>query len=134
MNFDKLNNLVSIPKKSEASKNVKKEYKAEIMELLNRSDYENIIKDNKVVFVCFYATWCPPCRMLRPILEEYMENYPDNLILTINTDEFKDIHKIYDIHNVPTILCFKDGNIEYTLDGYIEYEEIEEKYNELNGN
>ena len=104
------------------------------MELENRNDYENIIKDNKVVFVCFYATWCPPCRMLKPILEEYMENYPDNLILTINTDVFKDIHKIYDIHNVPTILCFKEGNIEYTLDGYIEYEEIEEKYNELLGN
>lgn len=101
------------------------------MELVNRSDYEKILEENKVVFVCFYATWCPPCRMLKPILEEYIENYPNNLILTINTDEFKDIHKMYDIHNVPTILCFKNNVIMHTLDGYIEYEEIEEKYNEL---
>ncbi len=101
------------------------------MELVNREEYEQILKDNKVVFVCFYATWCPPCRMLKPILEEYMENYPDNLILTINTDNIKDIHKSYDIHNVPTILCFKNGEIVDTLDGYIEYEEIEEKFNDL---
>ncbi len=101
------------------------------MELEKREDYEVILKQNKVVFVCFYATWCPPCRMLKPILEEYMENYPDNLILTINTDNFKDIHKSYDIHNVPTILCFKNEEIVDTLDGYIEYEEIEDKFNEL---
>ena len=101
------------------------------MELINREDYEKILQENKVVFVCFYTTWCPPCRMLRPILEEYMENYQDNLILTINTDNIKDIHKLYDIHNVPTILCYKDEEIVDTLDGYIEYEEIEEKFNEL---
>ena len=47
------------------------------MELINREDYEKILQENKVVFVCFYTTWCPPCRMLRPILEEYMENNPD---------------------------------------------------------
>ena len=49
------------------------------MELINREDYEKILQENKVVFVCFYTTWCPPCRMLRPILEEYMENYQENL-------------------------------------------------------
>ena len=42
------------------------------MELEKREDYEIIIKEHKVIFVVFYATWCPPCRMLRPILEEYM--------------------------------------------------------------
>ncbi|MBE6130843.1 MAG: thioredoxin family protein [Erysipelotrichaceae bacterium] len=101
------------------------------MELLNREDYEKILNENKVIFVFFYATWCPPCKMLKPIVEEYMENYPDNVFLLINTDNFKDIHKSYDIHNVPTILCFKNGKIVDTLDGYIEYEEIEDKFNEL---
>ena len=81
------------------------------MELLNREDYETILKENEVIFVFFYATWCPPCKMLKPIVEEYMENYPDNAFLLINTDNFKDIHKSYDIHNVPTILCFKNGEI-----------------------
>lgn len=104
------------------------------MELEKREDYEVLIKEHKVIFVVFYATWCPPCRMLRPILEEYMENNPDHMFLQINTDVFKDIHKMYDIHNVPTILCFKDGKIADILDGYIEYEEIEEKYNELLNN
>ena len=101
------------------------------MELLNREDYEKILEENEVIFVFFYATWCPPCKMLKPIVEEYMENYPDNAFLLINTDNFKDIHKSYDIHNVPTILCFKNGEIVDTLDGYIEYEEIEDKFNEL---
>lgn len=101
------------------------------MELLNREDYETILKENEVIFVFFYATWCPPCKMLKPIVEEYMENYPDNAFLLINTDNFKDIHKSYDIHSVPTILCFKNGEIVDTLDGYIEYEEIEDKFNEL---
>ena len=44
------------------------------MELLNKEDYKTILEEHEVLFVVFYATWCPPCRMLRPILEEYMEN------------------------------------------------------------
>lgn len=101
------------------------------MELLNKEDYQTILKEHEVLFVVFYATWCPPCRMLRPILEEYMENNPDNFILTINTDNIKEIHKSYDIHNIPMILCIKNGEVVDTLDGYIEYEELEEKFTAL---
>lgn len=82
--------------------------------------------------VFFYSTWCPPCRMLRPIIEEFIENNPDKIILCINTDNIKTIHKTYNIHNVPTILCIKKGTVIDIIDGFIEYEELEEKFAELN--
>ncbi len=98
------------------------------MELENKEEFEQIIKENEYFMAFFYSTWCPPCRMLRPIIEEYIENNIDNLIICVNTDQIKDLHKSYGITNVPTILCFKNGDIVDTIDGFIEYEEIEEKY------
>ncbi len=101
------------------------------MELEQREKLEQLIKENECLMVFFYSTWCPPCRMLRPIIEEYMENNEDDLIVCINTDQIKDLHKSYGVFNVPTILCIKNGEIVDTIDGYVEYEEIEERYNQL---
>lgn len=101
------------------------------MELTEKKELSQLIADNEFLMVFFYSTWCPPCRMLRPIIEEYMENNEDDLIICVNTDQIKDLHKTYGILNVPTILCIKNGKIIDTIDGYIEYEELEEYYQSL---
>lgn len=101
------------------------------MELEKLEDYEQILKENEVLMVFFYSTWCPPCRMVRPIVEEFIENNEDKLIVSVNTDNIKTLHKSLDIHSVPTILCIKNGEIVDTIEGFIEYEELEEKFLEL---
>lgn len=81
------------------------------MILKNINDFENIIS-NGTVLVDFYATWCGPCKMLSPILEELAEEYKDQIeILKIDVDEFDSIASKYGILSIPTLLLFKDGEL-----------------------
>ena len=102
--------------------------------LENRDEFENLIKSHDVVMVEFYSTWCPPCKMFRPILEEYMEDHPDDFCITVNTDNVKDIHKKYGVRTVPTLVFFKNGEVADTIDGYCEPEDLEETFEELREN
>ena len=64
-----------------------------------------------VVVVDFFATWCGPCRMLVPILEELEKELDDVKIVTLNIDDAEDVAADYDIMSVPTLLLFKSGEV-----------------------
>lgn len=98
------------------------------MEITNLSEFKEFVATSEVVLVSFFSTWCPPCRMLKPILEEFMENHEDKKIIFINTDTLKEISNAYEIYNVPTLCWFKNGEIIDSLSGYVEYEEIEDMF------
>ncbi len=70
-----------------------------------------------VVVVDFFATWCGPCRMLVPILEELEKELDDVKIVTLNIDDAEDIAADYDIMSVPTLLLFKEGKVVSTCVG-----------------
>lgn len=63
------------------------------------------------VLVDFFATWCGPCRMLMPILEEVASENPDIKIVKVNVDEEADLASDYEIRNLPTLLVFQEGKI-----------------------
>ena len=71
-------------------------------DLINSTDFEKILMDNEFVLVDFFATWCPPCKMLAPILEQISNERNDILVLKVNIDEFKSIADKYDI---PVAIC-----------------------------
>lgn len=98
------------------------------MEINNLEQFKEFVNTTDVVLVSFYSTWCPPCRMLKPIIEEYIENNEDKKIFFINTDDLKEISSAYGIYNVPTLCWFKNGEIVDTLSGYVEYEEIDDVF------
>ena len=77
----------------------------------------------------FSATWCGPCRMLEPILEELSNNYN---ILKIDVDECKDIAKKYGVMSIPTIIIFKDVSNKGESIGFKPKEEIEKLIKESN--
>lgn len=80
--------------------------------ILERStDFENIILKGTVL-VDFFATWCGPCKMLAPILEELAEEYREKItILKIDVDEFSPIASKFSVFSIPTLILFKDGEI-----------------------
>ena len=82
-------------------------------------NFENeIIKNDKLTVVDFYANWCGPCRKLSPILEEVeSELSADIKFAKINTDENIEVAKQYQVSGLPTLLIFKNGEVVERLVG-----------------
>lgn len=79
----------------------------------------------KGLVVCdFFATWCGPCRMLAPILEDVSESRDDAVFLKVDVDENYDLAKSFGIMSVPTVLFFKDGTLIDKSIGLINSEKI----------
>ena len=83
----------------------------------NVAEYEEAIKEG-VVLVDFFATWCGPCKMLSPLLEEIAEENPNINILKIDVDEVSELAVRYGIQAIPTLMLFKNGQRVETRMGY----------------
>lgn len=73
-------------------------------------EFEQTIETGKVL-VDFFATWCGPCRMLSPVLEELSEEVNDVTIIKVDVDELPELARRYAIMSIPTIFYFVDGQI-----------------------
>ena len=78
------------------------------IELIDQ-EFDEIIKED-LVLVDFYATWCGPCRMLSPILDEVLKE-TDITLLKVDVDKNEMIAKRYGIMSIPTMILFKNGEI-----------------------
>jgi thioredoxin 1 len=67
-------------------------------------------KDNKAVLIDFFATWCGPCKMIAPKLEEMSKKYPGVIVVKVDVDEAQDIAEKYGIQAMPTFMVFKNGS------------------------
>jgi thioredoxin 1 len=92
----------------------------------NKEIFEKEIKEEGIVLVDFYGTWCPPCKALAPIVEEFAKEHTNIKVLKVNVDENQELAINYRIMNVPTLLVIKDGELIKTSIGLISKSEIEE--------
>ena len=83
----------------------------------NKEGFDNDIKQG-LVLVDFFATWCGPCKMLSPVLEEVSEENKDLLVLKIDVDEVGELAARYGIQAIPTLMLFKNGQLISTRMGY----------------
>jgi thioredoxin 1 len=74
------------------------------------SDFQEIISSDKPTLVDFYATWCGPCKMQAPILEQVASEVGDGAkILKVDIDNNMDAARQYGVRSVPTLILFKEG-------------------------
>ena len=73
-------------------------------------NFNNIITNEPLVLVDFFATWCGPCKMMHPVLEQLKEQMGDKIrILKVDVDNNEELSSQYKIMSVPTLLIFKNG-------------------------
>ena len=85
---------------------------------------EEVLKSEKTVLVDFWATWCGPCRMLAPVIEEISEENTDIKFCKIDVDEEPELAAEYGIQSIPTLIVFKDGKAVNKSVGVIPKDEI----------
>lgn len=80
----------------------------------NKEELNEILKNNALVLVDFYASWCMPCKMLSPIIEEIAKEYEGKVVVCkIDIDENEELANEYNIMSVPTVIIFKNNeNVE----------------------
>jgi len=96
------------------------------------ANFADMLDDDKLVIVDFWATWCGPCRMLSPTVEDISEEMADVVsVVKCNVDDCEELAYRYGIRNIPTLLFFKGGEIVDRTVGVIPKSELVEKINSL---
>lgn len=96
------------------------------------SNFATVIAENHAVMVDFWATWCGPCRMIAPIVDELSEEYAGKVFIgKCDVDDNTDAPMKYSIRNIPTLLFFKDGELVDRLVGAVSKAEIAAKLDSI---
>lgn len=95
------------------------------------SDFEKLIQETKPTLVDFFATWCGPCRMQGPILEDVKKRVGDKAnILKVDIDQNQELAARYNVRSVPTLILFKGGEAVWRAVGVQQGDELERKIRE----
>ena len=80
--------------------------------IATNTSFAELLQDEKLVIVDFWAVWCGPCRMLSPVLDEVEEEMADKItVVKVNVDDADEIAMRYRIMSIPTLLFFKNGQV-----------------------
>ena len=94
------------------------------MKIVNSNEFRNEISEG-VVLVDFFATWCGPCKMLGPVLEDLGKELEGKAkIIKVDIDQSGDLADEFRISSVPTMILFKDNKIVDTMVGFLQIEII----------
>ena len=95
-----------------------------VLTITKNNFQEEVIRSEKPVLLDFWASWCGPCRMIAPAVEEVAAQRPDILVCKVNVDEAQELAISYGVSSIPTLLVFKNGQVVNKSIGAIPKEKI----------
>ena len=96
------------------------------MEKVTIQNFDQTITSNNTVLVDFFATWCGPCKMLAPVLEQFAESETNVKVVKVDVDEEPDLAMRFGISSIPTLLVFKDGKLADKQIGYRSLDQLKQ--------
>jgi thioredoxin 1 len=89
-----------------------------VMEV-TKENFSEVIENNNIVLVDFWASWCGPCKAFAPIFEAAAEANPDITFAKINTEEQQELAASFQIRSIPTLMAFRDQIIVFSQPGML---------------
>lgn len=92
---------------------------------VTNENYDNeVLKSDKPVLIDFWASWCGPCQMLAPVIEELANEVTDVKIVKINTEEAPELAQQFSVMYIPTLVYMENGQVKNTQTGFMQKQEI----------
>lgn len=105
--------------------NVEEEEKVEIVEIKNLEQFEQeIMNENEIIFIDFYATWCMPCKAMTPVIEEIAKEHKEVKFVKVDVDKNEKLAIKYNVMSIPTMIIIKNREVTKTFVGVTNKESI----------
>lgn len=77
----------------------------------SKAEFDSALKNDGLVVVDFFATWCGPCKMIAPLLDKFSKEYASATFIKVDVDQLGEVAQEYEISSMPTVLFFKNGQV-----------------------
>ncbi len=105
---------------------------SDVVKNLSADSFDQTVKSQNLVMVDFWATWCGPCKIIGPVVEELAKEYAGKVTFAkVNTDENPDLASRHSIRGIPTLIFFKDGKILDQIVGAVPKAQLKSKIESL---
>ena len=111
---------------------IKNEEVSNIIEITSKTQFDEEIKSDVLTIVDFWAVWCGPCRVLKPLLHKIADEHKEIRLLTVDVDANQELATEYDINSIPVVFMFRNGEIVDSFVGVLPEDEILKKIEALN--
>jgi len=98
-----------------------------MLKYLEKENFDDEVKEGEVL-VDFFATWCGPCQMLGPVLEDFASNRDGVKVIKVDVDKHEDLARKFGIMSVPTLMVYKNGQVVKQESGFVPKEVIDSWY------
>lgn len=79
--------------------------------------FHDVVDQNDIVFLDFWAAWCGPCRMFAPVFEKASEQHPDIVFGKVDTEDQRELSTAFHISSIPTLMVFREGVLVFSQPG-----------------